>query len=243
LWDAEVGFKERALQLGRRSSNEEQADYMRLLLALIFARAGDSRAARKIAGELGRENPSDTLVQNYRLPTIEAAVMLNENNPTGAVAVLEKALPYDLACPQQAFDSLYPAYMRGLAYLRMKQGKEAAREFQKLLDNSGIVGRDPIGALVRLQIARAQKIMNNDLAAEQSYREFLVLWKHADPDIPILKQAKAEYARLSTSRPASKIAIDHLFRDDLLTRSEFEIRLNGPDERFGSKSRLIEGGF
>lgn len=86
--------------------------------------------------------------------------------------------------------------MRGLAYLQMKEGKKAATEFQKLFDNSGIVGRDPIGALAHLQMARAQKMMNNDLAAKQSYKEFLALWKDADPDIPILQQAKAEYARL-----------------------------------------------
>jgi tetratricopeptide (TPR) repeat protein len=103
---------------------------------------------------------------------------------------------YDLASPT-GFNSLYPAYIRGLAYLQMGDGRKAVAEFRKLLDHPGIVGREVIGALSRLQLARAQKMMGDEAAALQSYEDFLALWKDADPDIPIYQQAKVEYARLS----------------------------------------------
>jgi eukaryotic-like serine/threonine-protein kinase len=95
-----------------------------------------------------------------------------------------------------SFNSLYPAYIRGLAYLQLGDGRLAAAEFQKLVDHRGLVGSDVIGALAHLQIARAQKMMGDEASARKWYEDFLVLWKDADPDIPILKQAKAEYANL-----------------------------------------------
>jgi hypothetical protein len=96
-----------------------------------------------------------------------------------------------------SFNSLYPAYIRGLAYLQLGEGRLAAAEFQKLVDHRGLVGRDVIGALAHLQIARAQKMMGDEDSARKWYEDFLALWKDADPDIPILKQAKAEYAKLT----------------------------------------------
>jgi hypothetical protein len=103
---------------------------------------------------------------------------------------------YDLANPE-GFNSLYPAYLRGLAYLQMGEGRMAAAEFQKLLDHPGMVGRTVAGALSHLQLARAQKMMGDQAAARKSYGDFLTLWKDADLDIPIYQQAKAEYARLA----------------------------------------------
>jgi hypothetical protein len=108
---------------------------------------------------------------------------------------LRPTAKYDLAAPD-SFNSLYPAYIRGLAYLQMGEGRLAAVEFQKLLDHAGIVGREVIGALARLQLARAHKLMGNQAAARKSYQDFLTLWKDADSDIPIYQQAKAEYAKL-----------------------------------------------
>jgi eukaryotic-like serine/threonine-protein kinase len=135
------------------------------------------------------------MVQNFSLPTIRAAMKLHENDPAGAVEVLRPAVKYELAVPS-SFNSLYPTYIRGLAYLQMGEGRLAAAEFQKLFEHPGIVGRDVIGALSHLQLARAQKMMGNEAAARRSYEDFLTLWKDADSDLPIYQQAKAEYATL-----------------------------------------------
>jgi eukaryotic-like serine/threonine-protein kinase len=168
-----------------------------LELALAFALAGDSAQAQKLADSVNQKFPLDTLVQNYSLPAIRAAMQLRANNPAGAIETLRTALKYDLASPQE-FNSLYPAYLRGLAYLQMNDGRHAAIEFQKLLDHPGIIGRDVNGALVLLQMARAQKISGDDVAARAYYERFLNLWKDADPDIPIYREAKVEEAELTS---------------------------------------------
>jgi tetratricopeptide (TPR) repeat protein len=167
----------------------------RLCLALAFARAGNSEQARKLADALDRDSPLDTLVQNYSLPTIRAAMKLNANDPAGAIAALQPSVKYELSY-NYSFNGLHPAYIRGLAYLQLGEGRLAAAEFQKLLDHRGLVATDVIGALAHLQIARAQKMMGDEVSARKWYEDFLALWKDADPDIPILKQAKAEYAKL-----------------------------------------------
>ena len=118
-----------------------------------------------------------------------------------AIERLQTALPYDLAMPGTAFfakfGGLYPAYVRGQAYLQAGRGREAAAEFQKVLDHRGIVLADPIGALAHLQLGRALRLIaGNMVRAKNAYQNFLTLWKDADPDIPILKQAKVEYAKL-----------------------------------------------
>jgi tetratricopeptide (TPR) repeat protein len=123
---------------------------------------------------------------------------LHENDPAGAVEILRPTVKYDLASPP-GFNSLYPAYIRGLAYLQMGEGRLAVVEFQKLFDHPGIVGRDVIGALARLQLARAQKTMGDQADARKSYENFLTLWKDADSDIPTYQQAKAEYAKVRTT--------------------------------------------
>jgi tetratricopeptide (TPR) repeat protein len=164
--------------------------------ALLDARAGYVEQAQKMAFSINRNLPADTLVQNYTLPAIYAAIKLRQNDPAGAITILQPALRYDLAYPQLGFNSLYPAYLRGLAYLRMGDGRLAAAEFQKLIDHPAIVGRNDIGALAYLQLGRAQTMTGDKAAARNSYETFLTLWKDADSDIPALKQAKAEYAKL-----------------------------------------------
>jgi hypothetical protein len=164
--------------------------------ALLDARAGDVRQAQKIAFSISRNSPVDTLVQNYTLPAIYAAIKLRQNDPAGAITILQPALRYDLAYPRTGFNSLYPAYLRGLAYLGVGDGRLAALEFQKLIDHPAIVGRNDIGALSYLQLGRAQTMTGDKPAARNSYASFLTLWKNADPDLPVLKQAKAEYAKL-----------------------------------------------
>jgi len=167
----------------------------KLVMALAFARAGDPGRAQKLADALDQEAPLDTVIQNYNLPAIRAAMKLHENDPAQAIEILRPTVKHDLAFPT-GFNSLYPAYLRGLAYLQMGEGRNAAAEFQKLLDHPGIVGREITGALSHLQLARAQNVMGDRAAARRSYEDFLVLWKNADSDIPVYQQAKAEYARL-----------------------------------------------
>jgi tetratricopeptide (TPR) repeat protein len=133
----------------------------------------------------------DTEIQHCFLPPIRAAIALGRNQPDEAIDVLTVSVPYDLG---DAF--LVPAYLRGLAYMQAGKGTQAAAEFQKLLDHPGILESDIRGALAHLQLGRAQAMMGDKAAARKSYQNFLTLWKDADPDIPIYRQAKAEYARL-----------------------------------------------
>jgi hypothetical protein len=129
------------------------------------------------------------------LPTIRAAIEVGKDNPAQAVMDLEPTVPYDLASPAP-ISNLYPPYVRGLAYLATHNGTAAAAEFQKLYDHPGIVTNVPIGTLARLDMGRAYALSGNVGKAKAAYQEFFSLWKDADPDIPILKQAKVEYARL-----------------------------------------------
>jgi outer membrane protein assembly factor BamD (BamD/ComL family) len=171
---------------------------LRLFVALALARSGNINEAQRVTDGLNQEFPVDTLIQNYFLPTIRAAMKLHQGDAAGAVDILRSAEKYDLAYPR-SFNSLYPAYIRGLAYLQLGDGRAAATEFQKVLDHQGIVGRSVNGALSHLELARAKKMMGDVAAARRSYEDFLNLWKDADPDIPIYQQAKAEYAKLQKS--------------------------------------------
>jgi len=195
LWQAESGDSARAKQIAATLLKTVNNRDGKLYLALAFARAGNTEQARKIADALDQDFPLDTLVQNYNLPTIRAAMKLNANDPTGAIAALEPSRKYELSF-NFSFNSLYPAYIRGLAYLQMGEGRSAAAEFQKLLVHRGFVATDVTGALAHLQMARAQKMMGHEGSARKCYEDFLTLWKDADSDVPIYEHAKAEYARL-----------------------------------------------
>jgi serine/threonine protein kinase/Tfp pilus assembly protein PilF len=195
LREAEAGNSVRAQRAAANALPKVQDRDTQLRLALVFARAGDMEQAQKLADALSQHFPLDTVVQNHCLPTIRAAMKLHENAPAAAVEILRPTIKYDFA-DADSFNSLYPAYIRGLAYLQMGEGRLAAVEFQKLLDHPGRVEREIIGALSYLQLARAQKMMGDQVAARKSYEDFLTLWKDADSDIPIYQQAKAEYARL-----------------------------------------------
>jgi len=195
LEEAEVGNWSQARRSAAKALANNPNRDAQLIVALAFARMGDIGEAQELADTLNRDAPLGTVVQNYNLPTIRAAMRLHKGDPVGAVEILRHAVKYDLANPD-GFNSLYPAYIRGLAYLQMGEGRLAATEFQKLLDHPGIVGREVTGALTHLQLARAQKMMGDQAAARKSYEDFLTLWKDADSDIPIYQQAKAEYATL-----------------------------------------------
>jgi tetratricopeptide (TPR) repeat protein len=137
----------------------------------------------------------DTIVQSYLVPTVRAAIKLQQHDPAAAVDLLRGTVQYDLAFTQ-SFDYLYPDYIRGLAYLESGDGRSAAGEFQKLIDNPGMCWDYITGALARLQLGRAERLMGDNASARKSYEEFLNIWKDADPDVPIYRQAKAEYAQL-----------------------------------------------
>jgi hypothetical protein len=134
------------------------------------------------------------------VPAIRALLALNHGEPANAIELLQIAIPYELGIPRSSihgfFGALYPIYVRGVGYLAAHQGTEAAAEFQKILDHRGIVVSDPIGALAHLQLGRAFVLSGDKTSAKPAYQDFLKLWKDADPAIPILKQAKAEYAKL-----------------------------------------------
>jgi eukaryotic-like serine/threonine-protein kinase len=170
---------------------------VKLFAALTLARIGETAGAKPIVEELEKNFPSDTLLKVYWLPTIKAAMELNANNPTQAVVDLEAAAPYELAEPPQTQDgTMYPVYIRGQAQLMAHNGAAAATEFQKFLDHRGITLNFPLGALAHLQIGRAYAMQGDTTKAKAAYKDFLALWKDADPDIPVLKEAKAEYAKL-----------------------------------------------
>jgi serine/threonine protein kinase/tetratricopeptide (TPR) repeat protein len=167
----------------------------RLLGTLLLARTGRREEAMAAADGLRQDHPSNTIVQKYGLSLIDAAVRLRSNDAAGAIAVLEPVKKYDLA-NTGPFPALYPSYLRGLAYLQTGDNATAATEFQKILAHPGLVGREVIGALARLQLARAQRAMGQDSAARASYEAFLALWQNADHDIPLYREAKAEYNAL-----------------------------------------------
>jgi serine/threonine protein kinase/tetratricopeptide (TPR) repeat protein len=170
---------------------------VKLFAALALARAGETARAKAMAEELEKKYPLRTVLKVYWLPTIKAAMELNANNPTQALVLLEAAAPYELGQPPQLqLGTMYPAYIRGNAQLMAHNGPAAAAEFQKFLDHRGILINFPFGALAHLGLARAYALSGDTAKAKAAYQDFLTLWKDADPDIPILKEAKTEYAKL-----------------------------------------------
>jgi tetratricopeptide (TPR) repeat protein len=166
-----------------------------MILALSLARSGRTEEAERLANEVSQEAPLDTIVQKYLVPIVRAAVKLQQHDPNAAIDLLRGTVQYDLAYTL-SFDYLYPAYIRGLAYLELGDGRSAAIEFQKMIDNPGLCWEFIIGPLAWLQLGRAQKMMGDNASARESYEQFLKSWKGADPDLPIYRQAKAEYAQL-----------------------------------------------
>ncbi len=167
-------------------------------VALALAYAGDARQAQGFADDLSKRFPEDTVVQFNYLPTLRAKLALLRSNPQQALGVLRGAAPYELGLPSLSiynWPNLYPVYLRGEAYLAAHRGSEAAVEFQKILDHRGIVLNEPIGALAHLQLGRAYAMQGDTAKSRAAYQDFLTLWKDADPDIPILLEAKAEYAK------------------------------------------------
>jgi eukaryotic-like serine/threonine-protein kinase len=199
LREALFGDAEEARQraaIAKRHSSGRDLDYA---VALASEFAGDARGARAITDDLAKRFPEDTILQCNYLPTLRAKLALLHSEPQQALDLLAAAAPYELGWPAFSFynwPNLYPVYVRGEAYLAAHQGSAAAAEFQKILDHRGIVLNEPIGALARLQLARAYGLQGDTAKARAGYQDFLKLWKDADPDIPILKDAKVEYEKL-----------------------------------------------
>jgi tetratricopeptide (TPR) repeat protein len=167
--------------------------------AFAFASSGNSSLAEALANDLDKRFPEDTLVRFNYLPTLRALLAFDNGSPSKAVELLQATGPYEMGFSADSavfFGALYPVYVRGEAYLAEHRGAEAAAEFQKIIDHRGIVLSDPIGALAHLQLGRAYGLTGDIPKAGANYESFLELWKNADPDIPVLRQARAEYARL-----------------------------------------------
>jgi eukaryotic-like serine/threonine-protein kinase len=170
---------------------------VKVLSALVFARAGEFAQAKAVIDALKKSEGSNMFLKIYWFPVLEASMDLAQHAPDRAIIALEPSLPYELGDPPpENTGTLHPAYLRGLAYLSQKNGTAAAAEFQKYLDHRGVVQNFVLGAVAHLQLGRAYAIAGNTVKAKTEYQTFLTLWKDADPDVPISQQAKAEFAKL-----------------------------------------------
>jgi tetratricopeptide (TPR) repeat protein len=204
LWEVNAALRE--VEFGNRDAARKMATQalvttpgwdVQSLAALTFARAGDRKHAEALADQLTKDNSANTVLSVYWLPAVRAAIELNFGHADAAIETLRTSSDYDLAEPLPLqVGTLYPPFLRGESYLAAQKGNEAAAEFQKILDHPGIFVNFPTGALARLGLARAYALQGDTAKARAAYQNFLTLWKDADPDIPILKEAKAEYAKL-----------------------------------------------
>jgi tetratricopeptide (TPR) repeat protein len=193
--EAMVGNLDKARQQAQASlrltNGKDAAAWATIALAL----AGDAAQSGRLTADLAKRFPEDTLVQFYYLPTVRGAAALRAANAEGAINALEAAAPYELGVPNENFNfALYPVYVRAQAYLAARQGGAAAAEFQKILSHPGVGLNQVIVPLAHLGLGRAYLLSGEKDKARSGYQEFLDLWKDADPDVPILRQAKAEYA-------------------------------------------------
>jgi tetratricopeptide (TPR) repeat protein len=201
VWEAVCGNAaeaKRNAMVALALSNGRDVKYMG---ALALALSGDSSRSQPLADDLEERFPEDTFAKFTYVPVLRGLSALDRKKPTDSVEQLQIALPYELAVNGLNFNhwylgGLHSAYVRGEALVAAHRYGEAAAEFQKILDHRGIVGSDPIGALAHVQLGRAFALSGDTIKAKAAYQDFLTLWKDADPDIPILRQAKAEYATL-----------------------------------------------
>jgi hypothetical protein len=207
LWEAGAALREaffgNAAEASKRAnaalelSKDREVEYG---AAFALALAGYNSRAQTLANDLEKRFPEDTSVRFSYLPALRALLALHDGEVSKAFELLQAAVPNELGAPPSSihalFGALYPVYVRGEAYLASHRGAEAAAAFQEILDHRGIVVSDPVGALARLQLGRALVMAGNRTKAKTAYQDFLTLWKNADPDTPILKEAQAETAKL-----------------------------------------------
>jgi DNA-binding winged helix-turn-helix (wHTH) protein len=196
-WFGNTGEARRRATFALKLSTGRDLQYF---AALAFAYARDDARAKALADDLDKSFPEDTIVQFNYLPSVRGRLALNKGDASGAIAILGGSVPYELGATRAValdWTPMFPVFVRGEAYLASRQGDKAAAEFEKILDHRGLVLNQPIGALAHLGLGRAYLLQGDTVKAKAAYVDFLTLWKYADPDIPILKQAKAEYAKLN----------------------------------------------
>ena len=195
--EAEVGNASAARQAAARALALAPGRYVKVLSALALARCGEFPQSKAIMEALKKSESSNSFLKVYWFPVLEASMAIAQHAPERAIIALEPSLPYELGNPPpENAGTLHPAYLRGLAYLAQSNGAAAAAEFQKFLDHPGIVQNFLFASLAHLELGRAYAISGDQAKAKTAYQDFFILWKDADPDIPILKQAKEDYAKL-----------------------------------------------
>ncbi len=195
-WFGNTGEARQRATLGLKLSSSRDLQYF---AALAFAYTRDDARAKALADNLDKNFPEDTIVQFNYLPTIRGKLALNKGDASGAIESLGAAAPYELGATRTTdidWTAMFPVFVRGEAYLAAHEGSKAAAEFQKIIDRRGLVLNQPIGALAHLGLGRAYVLQGDIVKAKAAYEDFLTLWKDADPDIPVLQLAKAEYANL-----------------------------------------------
>jgi tetratricopeptide (TPR) repeat protein len=201
VWEAICGHAAEARRGAAAALGRAQGRDLEYMVGLALALSGDVSASETLAINLEKRLPEDTFVKFTYAPVLRALAVLGRGRPDESVERLQTVLPYELAANGLTFSqcylgSLHSAYVRGEALMALRRYAEAAAEFQKLLVHRGVVGTDPIGALAHLQLGRVYARSGDRTRAKSAYEAFLALWKEADPAVPVLKQAKAEYARL-----------------------------------------------
>jgi DNA-binding winged helix-turn-helix (wHTH) protein/tetratricopeptide (TPR) repeat protein len=199
LREAWFGNTDEARRRGTLALKLSTARDLQYFVALTFAYARDDARGKALADDLDKRFPEDTIVQFNYLPSIRGKLALNKGDVSGAIQSLGAAAPYELGATRTTdldWTAMFPVFVRGEAYLAAHRGSEAAAEFQKILDHRGLVLNQPIGALAHLGLGRAYVLQGDIPKAKAAYQDFLTLWKDADPDIPVLQQAKAEYGKL-----------------------------------------------
>jgi eukaryotic-like serine/threonine-protein kinase len=200
VWEAfygEPSLAKRDARAALEVSNDREVEYG---AALAFALSGEASQAQTLAHDLEVRFPEDTSVRFSYLPVLRGTLALNEGMPAKAIDLLQVAVPYELGTHRSTihgfFGALYPIFVRGNAYLASRRGADAASEFHKILAHPGIVVSDPVGLLAHLQLAKSYVLLGEKAEARSAYADFMALWKDADSDAEILKQAKTEYAKL-----------------------------------------------
>jgi serine/threonine protein kinase/tetratricopeptide (TPR) repeat protein len=183
------GYSKQSIEAATAGLAISQGYSVKLIAADSMAFAGDNKKALQLASEIAKDRPDDTLVHEVYVPTVQAVVALNGGNAKNAIELLQPALTYDKGYPSSM-------YVRGLAYLKSGRGTEATEEFQKILARHNMTPADPLMSLSHLGLARAYALSGNSAKSRAAYQDFFALWKDANPDIPLLKQAQSEYAKL-----------------------------------------------
>jgi tetratricopeptide (TPR) repeat protein len=193
--DAETGFPAEARQQVTAALAKAEDSDSRAAAAYVFARVGDVARAQKLVDDLAREFPSDTILNQADLPVVRALLSLQRNQPAEAIAQTEAAIPYAFGADPRG-SGYFPIYARAESFLHAHDGTKAAAEYQTILDHRGVDPTSVLYSLAHLGLGRAYALQGDNGKAKSAYQDFLAVWKDADPDVPTLKTARAEYDKL-----------------------------------------------